>query len=341
MHERRLHGGARLRDPPASAGTACNQNGGTKCDGANNCVQCSAAIDCGASTACVTFTCTSGVCGQNNTTAGTVVGNPVPGDCHTNQCDGSGNTVPNAIDNTDVPADDGNQCTGETCVAGSPQHPQVSQGTACNQGGGHRVRRRGQLRTGARSPPDCGVDHGLPDPHTCTGGACGVNDTPSGTIVSNPVVGDCRADECDGNGNLTSNAVDDADVPAPISDCSTPSCSSGTGRYSTPLAAGTACSTGGGTECDGNGNCVSVPAVASTSPSDATTPTAAPTVSVTFTLAMNPATLTAQTAAGGVHRLDPGLARRLRLVRRDEQRVGVDVGRQHHGDLHDGAPACS
>ncbi len=38
--------------------------------------------------------------------------------------------------------------------------------------------------------------------------------------------------------------------------------------------------------------------MASTSPSDATTPVAAPTIAVTFTAAMNPATLTGQTTAG-------------------------------------------
>src|SRR5262249_33141789 len=137
-----------------------NQNGGTKCDGNGACVQCTQASDCGANTACKTFTCTNGTCGSNNTTAGTVVGNPTTGDCHSDQCDGNGNITANAIDNNDKPADDPNQCTNEVCNAGTPSHPLRPQGTACNQNGG-------SICDGSGNCVTCSLDTDCP-----AGGAC-------------------------------------------------------------------------------------------------------------------------------------------------------------------------
>jgi hypothetical protein len=122
--------------PPVASGTACNQSAGAKCDGAGSCVQCFVAADCGTDTACKTFTCNAGVCGSTNAAAGAFVANPTPGDCRSNQCDGSGNVTVNAVDDTDVPADDGSQCTLDVCSGGSPSHPPSPLGTPCTQGGG-------------------------------------------------------------------------------------------------------------------------------------------------------------------------------------------------------------
>ena len=58
-------------NPPTLAGTACNVNGKTKCNGAGVCVACVVPADCGSDTICALRTCTAGVCGVNNTTAGT------------------------------------------------------------------------------------------------------------------------------------------------------------------------------------------------------------------------------------------------------------------------------
>ena len=88
-----------------------------------------------------------------------------------------------------------------------------------------------------------------------------------------------------------------AGCPPPASQCVIATCTAGV--CGTAFAApSTACNQGGGSTCDGMGNCVSAPAVASTTPADATMATAATTVVITFTMAMNPTTLTAQTAAG-------------------------------------------
>ena len=87
-------------------------------------------------TGCQQRTCTAGTCGitylPNGTPAGT---GQTPGDCHTLVCDGAGNTT-SMVDDSDVPADDGNQCTQETCVAGVPSHPSWPFGFPCTQNGG-------------------------------------------------------------------------------------------------------------------------------------------------------------------------------------------------------------
>ena len=115
----------------ASGATCSGPNGANLCDGQGNCVQCNQASDCGTSNGCRTFSCVSGTCSSANAIAGTVVSNPVAGDCHSDQCDGNGNLVSNAVDDSDLPADDGNVCTGETCNNGAPAHPDKGSGTPC------------------------------------------------------------------------------------------------------------------------------------------------------------------------------------------------------------------
>jgi hypothetical protein len=241
-------------NPPVAQGTSCTQNGGTKCDSAGNCVQCFAAGDCGTDTACKKFTCTAGVCGSTNVTAGTVVNNPVAGDCHSDQCDGSGNITTNAVDNNDKPADDGKQCTTDTCNAGTPVHPPVAQGTACTQNGGTKCDASGNC-VQCFQASDCGANTACKS-FTCDLGVCNQHNVTLGTVVNNPVTGDCRSDQCDGNGNVTAGAVDNTDVPADDGkQCTTDTCSAGTPVH-TPVAQGTSCTQNGGTKCDSAGNCV-------------------------------------------------------------------------------------
>ncbi|APR76251.1 5'-nucleotidase [Minicystis rosea] len=101
------------------AGVACGNN--QVCDLAGNCVGCNQPSDCGADTACKTFSCNGGTCSVSFTSAGTAAGLQVGGDCHKSQCDGAGAIV-NAVDDTDVPVDDNNPCTVESCSGGTPQH---------------------------------------------------------------------------------------------------------------------------------------------------------------------------------------------------------------------------
>lgn len=125
-------------NPPVSVNTACNQSGGSLCSAAGSCVQCNTASQCpGQDTACQTRTCTAGMCGVSNTALGTAIATQTPGDCQELQCDGNGGIF-SADKSSDVPADDGNQCTDETCTGSpaAPGHPSSSATTPCNQNGG-------------------------------------------------------------------------------------------------------------------------------------------------------------------------------------------------------------
>jgi hypothetical protein len=123
-------------NPALPAHTSCNQNGGTMCDGNGACVQCIAAADCPMPPSpCVTAACNMGTCGTAPVAMGTPLGMQTPGDCQIVVCDGNGGTTSQA-DNTDVPADDGNSCTSDTCSNGAPVHPALAAGTACNTNGG-------------------------------------------------------------------------------------------------------------------------------------------------------------------------------------------------------------
>src|SRR5579862_4079385 len=101
----------------APQGTSCTDNGGTRCDGAGQCVQCGVAGDCPATgTVCLTNTCNAGTCGSVNAAAGTACA-----DHGGVVCDGTGNCVANHcadgiqdVDETDV------DCGGPTCAACPP-----------------------------------------------------------------------------------------------------------------------------------------------------------------------------------------------------------------------------
>src|SRR5262249_7116521 len=149
---------------------------------------CFANSDCGVDTACQQHLCTSGSCSVVNTAAGTVVSNPTLGDCRANKCDGNGGVTVNVVDNTDVPADDGNPCTGETCVAGAPQHPVRPLGTACNQGVGIFCDGGGAC-VECITNADCGISTPCQQ-HVCSAGVCGVNNIAAGVVVGDSTPGD-------------------------------------------------------------------------------------------------------------------------------------------------------
>jgi hypothetical protein len=131
----------------------------------------------------------------------------------------------------------------------------------------------------------------------CVGGMCGVNNTPAGTPTGGQTPNDCQQNQCSGTGAIVS-VADDADLPADEGNqCTDQACIGGAPTFS-PSAAGTPCSQGGGTSCDGAGACVVAPQVDHTSPTEGATPVASTSIAVTFTTAMNPATLTGQTTAG-------------------------------------------
>jgi len=74
-----------------------------------------------------------GMCTSKFTSNGTIVNDPMPGDCKADACDGAGNIV-TVNDDTDKPPPDGNQCTTESCNNGVPTVTNDPVGSSC-QGG--------------------------------------------------------------------------------------------------------------------------------------------------------------------------------------------------------------
>jgi hypothetical protein len=130
-------------DGPALGGATCQSLGfvgGTlACSNVcrfdtSGCVPaCSTNADCGASTECVTYTCSTGVCGTSNQPYGTPIAAQTAGDCHQVVCDGAGGTT-SAIDNGDPPSS--STCVSWTCINGNPSASYASDGTACVTPGG-------------------------------------------------------------------------------------------------------------------------------------------------------------------------------------------------------------
>ncbi|HEX7479381.1 MAG TPA: hypothetical protein VF331_16380 [Polyangiales bacterium] len=117
---------------PTASGVACNQNGGNFCNG-GSCVECLLASTCsGTDTFCQTRACDTNVCGFNYTTIGTALppASQVTGDCKQVECNGALGMT-NANLDTDLPADDGNECTKEACSSGTQQHNPLPAGTHC------------------------------------------------------------------------------------------------------------------------------------------------------------------------------------------------------------------
>jgi hypothetical protein len=87
---------------------------------------------------------------------------------------------------------------------------------------------------------------------TCTGGVCGTDFVASGTAVTDPLPGDCKASECDGNGAIA-DVADDQDLPDDGNECTGDACDQGVATHD-PVASGAAC--GASMVCDGAGSCV-------------------------------------------------------------------------------------
>src|SRR5262249_51107512 len=117
-------------NPPLAAGTACNESGGTRCNGSATTPACVPCLNRGQGhpdSECQTFSCSgTGQCITNNVANGTPVAGQNPGDCQKNVCNGSGAIVA-AVDNTDVRVD-GNECTIDLCTNGVPSNPPRSAG---------------------------------------------------------------------------------------------------------------------------------------------------------------------------------------------------------------------
>jgi hypothetical protein len=165
---------------PLPEGTLCGDNGGTVCNATGQCVGCLTAADCpGQDTECGSRTCIAGVCGMTFQPVGAPTTQQTAGDCQQTVCDGLGGTT-SVPDGTDLPSDDGNQCTQDICVAGVPAHPPVAVGTACSQNGGTICNATGQCLQCLSAATCPGVDSTCQQ-RTCVNGTCGFQFAPLGT----------------------------------------------------------------------------------------------------------------------------------------------------------------
>jgi len=126
-----LCSGGEVKHAPVGADTPCGTGGTLKCSATGQCVGCTNNNDCGTSTDCLIHTCLPNqTCEITYVSQGTMLADPTPNDCKGMACDGMGSATPVNL-NTDLPLDDGDECTSEACVAGIPDYPVKAAGTPC------------------------------------------------------------------------------------------------------------------------------------------------------------------------------------------------------------------
>jgi len=133
----------------------------------------------------------------------------------------------------------------------------------------------------------------------CTNGLCGLSYAPFQTVIPDPV-GNCQRLICDGMGNVIQENAND--VPNDGNQCTVDFCAGGVPGHA-PAPLGSPCSGPSASICDGAGNCTPAPpTVASVAPFDNGMPPASvlanASIVLTFSAAMDPSTLFAQSAPG-------------------------------------------
>lgn len=209
-------------------------------------VNCQTAAECDDANSCTEDACVANAC----------VSTPIPG-CGPCQ--------------TGAECDDQNACTDDICANGVCSHnPIPGCGTpVCGNG----ILENGETcddenvingdgcssscqTEGCLSASECpGTDTDC-QYRTCTQGVCGFTFQPYGVPVTSQVSGDCMSNVCDGSGAIVS-IPEFADFPPDDGNqCTSNLCVGGNPTYQN-LPSGTPCSQNGGTECDGNGMCIS------------------------------------------------------------------------------------
>lgn len=235
--------------PHFTSGSGGDLPNGTTTDHEGGAGPCQAAGDCPlVDQPCAHPTCTSGVCAMAPVPAGQTTAAQIAGDCKKVICDGSGFTTA-APDPSDT-ADDGNDCTADTCNGSTATHTPLPKGTKCGAGTSLSCDGKGSC-LGCTTAADCGA-HGACFTWTCTNGACQQHFVANGGgSPPGNVSGDCHRLACDGSGGVIS-VIDDGDTPPDPSSCVYGACSGGN-PTSEVASAGSGC---GGGICDGSGSCV-------------------------------------------------------------------------------------
>ncbi|MBI4510177.1 MAG: hypothetical protein HY698_11125 [Deltaproteobacteria bacterium] len=235
----------------AVAGRPCSQGGGRVCAAEGKCVECLVPLDCPwMFSECSFPTCQFGACGVGFVAAGADLSSQAAGDCKVKECNGEGGSV-QSVDDNDVQVD-GNSCTRDVCIGGTPYHPPALARTSCSQDGGVMCDGEGRCVKCLLSSDCPGTDTECAV-RSCVSGACGMDFTASGAPVTGQTTGDCKVLACDGTGKVVSKASD-SDIPVDGLACTADTCKDGL-PSNPPKPVGTACSEDTGVMCDGEGNC--------------------------------------------------------------------------------------
>ncbi len=198
----------------ASSGGDTTASGGTGGTGGTGGVmpECAAPEDCpDTGSECIAATCEEGKCGTMGVPDGSPSTMQTAGDCKVAVCDGGGGIV-TQDDDTD-PFDDGQDCTLDTCNAGTPESSPATTGTSCDDGGGKVCDGAGAC-VECLDDGDCGVAAPKCVSHACVpascddgvkngtetdvdcGGACGPTCLPSDACLA---AADCAEGVCTNN----------------------------------------------------------------------------------------------------------------------------------------------
>jgi len=243
-------------------GTVCEVGLGTGACEAGVCVVPCTPLD--ADTQCDDLLpCTADGCIDPGVCAHSVLSGPVPGypqtegDCMEHRCvEGEEQDVE---DNNDVP-EDGQECTDDECIAGTPVHTPLAAGEEC--GGSYLCDGRGGC-VQCLATRDCDESSSFCYTYACVDNSCQQQPIAAGTPLPSDqqYEHDCRTAVCDENGNTSYEPQDDP----PSSDgnpCTEETCDGTTPVYE-PLPSGTPC--GAGMTCDGQGSCCAPPTCSSSS----------------------------------------------------------------------------
>ncbi|MEM6786454.1 MAG: hypothetical protein AAF928_06965 [Myxococcota bacterium] len=190
------------RNEALEDGVECQSGGGEDglCEGGVCVVSCTAddVSVCDDGNPCTADGCNTdiGQCDNVAVPDGPLEGVQTVGDCQAVVCAaGVETTVP---DDTD-PFDDGNACTEDVCVAGTPQNDNLPEGTSC---GSISVCDANGMCVGCNEPSDCDGNDTFCQTITCNAGVCGVSNTPSGTPLpaGQQLANECLLRQCNGGG---------------------------------------------------------------------------------------------------------------------------------------------
>lgn len=229
-----------------TGGTSASGGTGGSTGGSAGSGGCTDASECPATgTECAIPACKAGVCDSDPVPAGTVIATQAPEDCKRVECDGTGSTQ-EVNDDTDI-ANDGKECTTDTCVNGTPTSTPGTIGATC--AGTKKCDAAGDC-VDCIAASDCGTATECAVP-VCTNGTCDPGLVPNGTPIAIQTSGDCKQVVCDGAG-ATATQNDTSDVEDDQESCTTDSCN-GPSPVHTPTT-GAPCGTAG--ICNSSGQCV-------------------------------------------------------------------------------------